>query len=380
MPSKYISSDESVNNNFEKSSGLSFKRSSQAKKPFTIVDRSFMQLSGKDLSDISFRIICYLMSLPEDWEVRMSQLRDHLDVGKEKLQQSMRELVDKGYIRRSKDKREDGTFSGWSTEYSDTPIFLEANKETTECRKNRLSENPDVGKNRPYIINSINIKNNNNTPEGNLEEKQSVVVSFDDLDLKLINELVSVGVKEPMAKSLVKQFPQPGYISSKIEIMRQGKAIGDRAAWLVAAIKENYTSTKIEASAVCVKSETADQYEDRIRLEKLKEQNEHESQHKLAVEKHGLEHLSRADQDKWLHEHGLSQIKAAKEILAAKKDNQEAMARTLPNAGEVRVKQLSIEQRKLIADQQKMKMKLEQETPKTFYNSFDSDLLLAGAS
>ncbi len=239
---------ENVKLNNEKNSGLAFKKSSKSKRPYTNIDRSFMQLSGKDMSDLSFRIICYLMSLPDDWVVYMSQLRGQFDVGKDKLQEAIRELVKKGYIRRRKTRSEDGKFGTWDTECSDTPEFLEDNEKNEtdsqeksgdiHCLKTRQSVLSAVGKSGTNILDSNDhILDNNNTQEKKSDGKQNVVVSED-----LKSMLESIDLKEP--EFWVKTYGEKK-IREKFSMMPpESKIESSPAAWMRAALERDFPPPK----------------------------------------------------------------------------------------------------------------------------------------
>lgn len=230
---------------------VGFKKSQRAReKDYDDIKRKFLQLTGKEMSDLAFRIICYLMSKPDDWHVRICHFRSHFDVGKEKLQSAMRELQEKGYIRRYKEKREDGTFFRWSTEYSDIPEFLEENNESTESRKNRPSEKPTAGKTGHIQSKEINTNlRNNNKENGKLEtplkSESNVVVSFEKRDDEkeddlLKKELVEIGLSNFDAARMVAKHGSYK-IREKLKMMPpESKIKSSRAAWLRSAIERDY--------------------------------------------------------------------------------------------------------------------------------------------
>ena len=262
MTTQYSNSDATVNSNNdknEKNLGLAFIKSNRAKRPYTNMDRAFMQLSGKELSDLSFRIICYLMSLPDDWVMYMSQLRNQFDVGKDKLQEAIRDLVKKGYIRRMKTRAENGKFGAWHTEYSDLPEFLEDNEKheaespgqqtasDNQCLKTRQSDFTAVGKSGTNILHrEDHILDNNNKGSGYNQEQPppsepSVVVS--DLESKLL----SIGLKEP--EFWIKTFGE-AKIREKFSFMPPKSKITDsEAAWMRTALERDWPPPKVVTSA-----------------------------------------------------------------------------------------------------------------------------------
>lgn len=52
------------------------------------------------LSDSALGVLCYLLSLPDDWIVRSSQLRKKFNRGSDKMQSILREIIASGFITR----------------------------------------------------------------------------------------------------------------------------------------------------------------------------------------------------------------------------------------------------------------------------------------
>jgi len=64
----------------------------------------------------------YLLSKPDDWQVRLHDLIRHGPAGEHKIRRMLRELQARGYLRRERIKRLDGTFA-WETTIYEVPAL-----------------------------------------------------------------------------------------------------------------------------------------------------------------------------------------------------------------------------------------------------------------
>lgn len=112
-------------------------------KNYTVVDNTYIKDSS--LSWKAKGLFTYILSLPEDWKIYMSELVNHSTGGKEELKSIIKELVQHGYIQRDKSKDEKGMFVGWSYEIIEQPESV-----FTRERENRQSESPTSG-NTPLL-------------------------------------------------------------------------------------------------------------------------------------------------------------------------------------------------------------------------------------
>src|SRR5262245_15999227 len=63
---------------------------------FTVVPSE--PINDKRLSFEDLGLLTYLLSRPNDWHVRLEQLRERGDVGRQKIQQMMRRLIECGFV------------------------------------------------------------------------------------------------------------------------------------------------------------------------------------------------------------------------------------------------------------------------------------------
>ena len=72
-------------------------------------------LRRDDLSWKAKGIMCYILSLPNDWEIYLEELQRHATDGKSSFRSGWNELKEKGYVKRHPIK-EGGKFVEWRTE------------------------------------------------------------------------------------------------------------------------------------------------------------------------------------------------------------------------------------------------------------------------
>src|SRR5512136_1636955 len=88
--------------------------------------RSYSVIPNSVLEDTSLSweargMLCYLLSKPDHWEVRVGHLISEGPAGREKVQSILHELEAKNYLTRTREHKPDGTFS-WISEIRDDPI------------------------------------------------------------------------------------------------------------------------------------------------------------------------------------------------------------------------------------------------------------------
>jgi hypothetical protein len=132
-----------------KDSQPTFIRSKHDKQnPYVMISRDM--LHDKSISPKAKGVLCYLLSLPNDWQVYHKQLMQALDIGEEYLNSAIDELIKTGYAKRSR-QRVNGLFQPYTYEISENKIFL---PEGENQAGSSSPENPDILKNEsPTEIN-----------------------------------------------------------------------------------------------------------------------------------------------------------------------------------------------------------------------------------
>jgi hypothetical protein len=101
---------------------------------FTVVPNE--PIADERLSFEGLGLLAYLLSRPDNWTINLAQLRDRGGVGREKMQQLMRQLIKLGYAIRRRDRHpETQRFGPWEYVIYDHPQGV-SEPET---------ENPSVG-------------------------------------------------------------------------------------------------------------------------------------------------------------------------------------------------------------------------------------------
>lgn len=112
------------------------------------------------------------MSLPDDWNLNLSELKKHAKDGRDATNNGIKELIELGYCKRTEVRDKHGMFSGYDYIISDMPEF--ANVENPEAEKPH-TENPFTD--NPQLINtnkeqSVSLTDNNKPADGGLFDGQ----------------------------------------------------------------------------------------------------------------------------------------------------------------------------------------------------------------
>ncbi len=100
-----------------------FKRSLHDKQnPYVQISRSM--LHDRNLSLKSKGLLCYLLSLPDNWKIYHSQLMSALNCGEYSLSSAIDELLEKGYAKRERVRLKNGIYTPYHYEISESKIFL----------------------------------------------------------------------------------------------------------------------------------------------------------------------------------------------------------------------------------------------------------------
>jgi len=141
---------------------------------FTAVNNDFIR--DEKLSWKAKGIIIYLMSLPDDWKIYLSELANHAKDGRDSTNNGIKELIENGYCKRTEVRDSNGTFAGYNYEISDTKDFQpQTEKPQTENphTENPFTDNPQLqntNNNKEY--NKPNTDNNLFDPPINIPPKK----------------------------------------------------------------------------------------------------------------------------------------------------------------------------------------------------------------
>ncbi len=94
---------------------------------FSIIQRAIMR--DERLKADHLGLLCYLLSLPEAWEIRQAQIMKRLDFGREKAQRLFRDLRSFGYMRAERVRdRATGAWLGTRIMVYDAPVVVAENQ------------------------------------------------------------------------------------------------------------------------------------------------------------------------------------------------------------------------------------------------------------
>ncbi|MGD8707118.1 MAG: helix-turn-helix domain-containing protein [Nitrosopumilaceae archaeon] len=125
--------------------------------PYVIINKNFLQ--NKNLSWKAKGLLSYLLSLPDNWEIKVEDLKNRSTDGRDSTNTIIKELITYGYIKRKPKPKEKGKFGGY-----DYMVYEEPLLET----RNGLSVTEN-----PKVVNNNNIVNNKEEINDSSESKTS---------------------------------------------------------------------------------------------------------------------------------------------------------------------------------------------------------------
>ena len=94
---------------------------------YTILDNTF--LKDTELSWKAKGLFAYILSLPEDWKIYMSDLQNRATDGETSLRSAIKELTERGYIKQTRLKDEQGRWASYAYEIIEKPLVEKPNVE-----------------------------------------------------------------------------------------------------------------------------------------------------------------------------------------------------------------------------------------------------------
>ena len=171
---------------------------------FTILDNTLFK--DENLSWKAKGLLAYLLHLPNDWQIYLEDLKNRSTDGKESTRTAINELIEKGYIQRTR-VHENGKFKRYDYTVFEKPNFQKSENQNTEIQK---SENHT-------LINTEFKK------ELNVKNTKSINIHFDEFWKiykkkieKLINQtnkLYSVMVEDKVQKNHARQLLPTGILN-----------------------------------------------------------------------------------------------------------------------------------------------------------------------
>jgi len=130
---------------------------------FVTIHKDF--ITDERLSAKAKGILLYLLSRPDDWQIYTEEIKKHMKDGAKSINTGIHELIDCGYIKRSKKRQENGVFNGYEYLVYELPTempFSENGKSANGKMENRKRHTTNNNSNYNDLTNNNSTYNNNN--------------------------------------------------------------------------------------------------------------------------------------------------------------------------------------------------------------------------
>ena len=294
----------------EKNKRTIFRKAHNRENPYAQISKSLLR--DRRLSAKAMGIMCYLLGLPDNWEINISELARNFSDGEKSIKSGIRELILIGYIEKHQERTEDGLFGGAVMLVHEEPIknpqSLARVRSSPLAQKrpavNRLAEKGIQQK----TDQNRSLKNNKQspTPINSKSELQNLSQEPDpNVVVSLMEKLEQWAIAETLLRTWLRKHSAE-YILEKIEYTKH-YASKNPAGLLRRAIEHDYKlplakqsgqGTKAPAEPVYpTHEENLAWYASLPDEEKLKLQKE--AVHKHSMFEHHLKHqnVSVLDQD-----------------------------------------------------------------------------------
>ena len=121
------------------------------KKYITKKEKGFVQLPNSILPDpnISLKakaVLSIMLSLPDNWDFSIEGIASRCKESKDCIAKAINELIDAGYVKRTKTRGDDGRITRWDYEVFEKPYTISEHKEHSKkpCKGKSYQENPDM--------------------------------------------------------------------------------------------------------------------------------------------------------------------------------------------------------------------------------------------
>lgn len=209
---------EVLNLESEKDKKTIFRKAHNRENPYAMISKSV--LKDRRLSAKAMGIMCYLLGLPDNWEINLTQLSKNFSDGEKSIKSGIRELILVGYIEKTQTRSAHGYFAGTvmlvhedpteNFEGLDTPrVSPQAQKRLAVKRpaENGIQLNTKINKNK-----QVQNNNNKSVKRNKTNKDLSVVVS-------LIPMLEGLSLSQTLLTTWVDQYGID-YVNEKIALMR----------------------------------------------------------------------------------------------------------------------------------------------------------------
>lgn len=157
-----------------------FIKRAKRKNNFTTVNNDYLQ--DINLSWKAKGLITYIMSLPDDWQLNISDLKNRSKDGRDSTANGVNELIESGYCFRVKKRNTGGMFVGYDYTVSDIKEFqpITENTFTEPQTENTFTEKPVMDLQNTENPEQINTNNTNNLFKQNTNSRVKPENEFSD--------------------------------------------------------------------------------------------------------------------------------------------------------------------------------------------------------
>jgi hypothetical protein len=238
---------------------MAFIRTIKRENPFAQIDKYVIE--DDSISWKAKGLMAYLLSRPDDWKIRHTDLTKRAKDGKDAVTSGLQELVKAGYVFYDQERLDNGKFGEWFYEVYERPQFnphwmadlsYAENSDAVKSDADKPStEKADYTNNDFKDIDFINIELTNSDDDEKpfngvnhmyfrqlVKEFNDSHPNYYDLDMwnriyqqMVVNEIDLITYKEAVRQSR--------YMKGLLD---KGKHIGDYATYFVIGIKRNRTS------------------------------------------------------------------------------------------------------------------------------------------
>lgn len=143
---------------FKKGGNLTIFRVKKSKEKgnFTVIDNEYLR--DNKLSWKAKGLLTYFLSLPDDWNIRLTEIQKWSNVGEYSLKSTFDELVKNGYAKRFRKRDNKGVIRGWGINIYERKN-VKNDKENLDDKKSVSGKSTEV--NFPLVDNHVLLNTNN---------------------------------------------------------------------------------------------------------------------------------------------------------------------------------------------------------------------------
>ncbi|MFA7074886.1 MAG: helix-turn-helix domain-containing protein [Endomicrobiaceae bacterium] len=217
--------------------------------PYAMIDTRVAE--DQRLSWKAKGLMLYLLSRPDNWEIRRADLIKRSSDGIDAVKSTIKELTKYGYIKLDSLRDKQGKIVKWIYTVFEEPhpeaeIPLVDNHPEVDFPQveNPLVENPPPNNNNIY--NNININNNHRRQKDNTKKQNTNKITKNNLDDDdLFNLLLKFGLPKNKISQIIKIYPKNEieYKCEKIKLQIASQNIKNIPAYTISVFENNENST-----------------------------------------------------------------------------------------------------------------------------------------